>query len=384
MKILFVMHYNIEQEWHYWQTSQNLTMPTHILWGLTHLSNHELEVDLLPYEKYPILKKIGTKLKLGNLDHQLRAVLCQGNYDLVYCSGPTDTVFLSLLRHLGILRKPLVVKLERPFRDTTINRLLAKILVYGHDKVLCLSQRLYDQLRNDYQIPEEMLGTLEWGPHLSSYEKNIDLSTDNLTAEDLTAKSQENSFWISTGGENRDYNTLVSAFQGINFPLRVYCTGNSAPDAAKVPPHVSVFYSDRLEKKTVTFPQMLELYRRAYAIAIPLDIPPHRASYSNSYGLTSLLDALAMGKATLMTRNQQVDIDIEKEKIGFWLDYQDVVGWQQAISYLMAHPEEVQEMGDRAYYLAQNKYNLENYSAQLAQQLKQVGYQSQQSLISPI
>lgn len=367
MKILFVMNFNVEQGWQDWQMSQNLIMPTHILWGSTHLSDHGIEVDLLPYEKYPILRKMGAKLKLGNLDQQLRAMVCQGNYDLVYFSGPNDTVVLSLLKHLGIFRKPLVVKLERPFRDTVINRLIVKSFVHGHDKVLCLSQRLYDQLCNDYKIPVEQLGILEWGPHLLPYR----------TTHDLPAESQDHSFLISAGGEKRDYNTLVSAFQGIDFPLRVYCTGKSAPNPTKVSPNVNVFYSDRLEKKTLTFPQMLEQYRRSYAVAIPLDIPPHRASYSNSYGLTSLLDALALGKAVLMTRNLQIDIDIEKEKIGFWLDYQDVSGWQQAISYLLAHPEEVQEMGDRANYLAQHKYNLENYSAQLAQQLKQVVYRSQ-------
>ena len=373
MKILFVMQFNVEQRWQDWQKSQNLIMPNHILWGLTHLSKHGIEVDLLPYEKYPVLRTIGAKLKLGNLDQQLRATVCQGNYDLVYFSGPNDTVALSLLKHLGIFRKPLVVKLERPFRDTAINRFLAKILVHGHDKVLCLSRRLYNQLCNDYQIPVEQLGMLEWGPHLPPYQ-----TTNHFAAE------KDHSFLISAGGEKRDYNTLVSAFQGIDFPLRVYCTGKSAPDPTKVSANVSVFYSDWLERKTVTFAQMLDQYRRSYAIAIPLDIPPHKASYSNSYGFTSLLDALALGKAVLMTRNQQIDIDIEKEKIGFWLDYQDISGWQQAISYLLSHPEEVQEMGDRANYLAQHKYNLENYSAQLAQQLKQVVYRSQQPTISPI
>ena len=374
MKILFIMNYNIERDWHLWQTAQNLEIPAQSLWGLTHLSVNGLEVDLLPYQKYPLLKKIGAKLKLGDLDQQIRAVLCQGNYDLVYSSGPNDTVFLSLLKHLGIFRKPLVVKLERPFRDTAVNRFLAKILVQGHDKVLCLSQRLYDQLRNDYQIPADKLGALEWGPHLPSYRATHDLATD----------SHDHSFLISAGGERRDYSTLVSAFQGIEFPLRVYCTGKSAPDPDRVPPNVSVFYSDRVEKKTLTLPQLLEQYYRSYAIAIPLDIPPHKASYSNSYGFTSLLDAMALGKAVLMTRNQQIDIDIEKEKIGFWLDYQDITGWQQAISYLLTHPDEVQEMGDRANYLAQHKYNLENYSAQLAQQLKQVVYRSQQPIISSI
>jgi glycosyltransferase involved in cell wall biosynthesis len=360
MKVLFIMNYNVDEEWQRWQNSQALEIPAQSLWGLTHLSNHDIEVHLLPYLKYPPLKKIGAKLKLGDLDQQIRAVFSQNDYDLIYSSGPNDTVLLSIFRSLGILRKPLVVKLERPFRDSRLNRLLARVLAHGHDRLLCLSERLYFQLEKDFRLPPEKLGVLTWGAHLKSYSQPAQ----------ITESAPSNSFFMSAGGESRDYNTLVKAFKSIDFPLRVYCTGKSAPESSNIPAHVKVQYSDPIEKKTLPFSEILAQYNQSYAIAIPLNIPPHRANFSNSYGLTSLLDAMAVGKAVLMTRNKQIDIDIEKEKIGFWIDYQDIEGWRQAISYLLEHPEEAAEMGKRGHHLVMHNYNLENYASKLAGYLK--------------
>ena len=107
-------------------------------------------------------------------------------------------------------------------------------------------------------------------------------------------------------------------------------------------------------------------YRRAFAIAIPLTETEDLA------GLTSLLDAMAVGKPVIMTRNKHIDLDLEKEGIGLWVKPGDLAGWQQAIAYLLAHPEEAAAMGDRGRRLCETKYNLDVFTNTLARTLKRV------------
>lgn len=37
----------------------------HYLWEVTHLHKYEIDVDILPHEKYVVLIKIDLKIKLG-------------------------------------------------------------------------------------------------------------------------------------------------------------------------------------------------------------------------------------------------------------------------------------------------------------------------------
>ena len=100
-----------------------------------------------------------------------------------------------------------------------------------------------------------------------------------------------------------------------------------------------------------TYPQLIEYYSAARAIAIPM-VPQSGLS-----GLTSLLDALAMGRAVIMTRNPLIDIDVELEGIGFWVAPGDIAGWERALRFVEDHPAQAEEMGWRARRLAEDRYN---------------------------
>jgi glycosyltransferase involved in cell wall biosynthesis len=366
MKLLFAINSHIDDEWNLWKNNQKTQCPEHFLWGCTKLHKYGINVELLPYEKYSFLKKIGYKFRLGDIDQQLRMILTQAEYDMIYSSCQTSTILLSILRYFGLFKKPIVVKLERPFKNNFANKLIINFFAQGHDKILCLSKRLYNQLKDDFGVNEDRIELIEWGADLPSYD------IEDIKKEINTQSQSDCNFVISTGGTSRDYNTLVKAFAEINYPLQIYCSGVSAPTVDNIPKNVSVHYSHPTEKNTLTFREILAEYDRSYAIAIPLNIPPEMADYSNSFGLTSLLDAMAIGKAVVITRNKQIDIDVEKERIGFWVETGDVNGWRQAINYLLEHPDETKEMGRRARYLCETKYNLETFSAKLADSLKKV------------
>jgi glycosyltransferase involved in cell wall biosynthesis len=361
MKIIFLSDYSqADRAWQLWKTGKQRESPEHNLWGATCLPDHGVEVDLLPYEKYAFLKKIGFSLKLGDLDQQVRVLSRLSQYDLIYDSGQSETVLLAILQIIGILRKPIVIKLERPFKVNFLSKILVKLFARGHAKILCISNRIFDQLRDDFGIPESKLARLDWGPDLPSYDE---AKLDQLPQSDPP-------LIISAGNTNRDHDVLVKAADNLSCLVRIYCSRSSAPTVMPLPENVQVHYNHVTATTALSWQDLVAIYETAYAIAIPLYIPVERSDTSPLWGLTSLLDAMAMGKAVIMTYHSQANIDIAKEGIGLWVNPDDVEGWQKALTYLLEHPEETQAMGRRARQLAEEKYNLKRFSSQLAIALK--------------
>lgn len=330
---------------------KNGEYPAHHLWGVTLLHKYGIEVDILPHEKYKFLNKIGQRLRLGNyLDQQIRILFRLFHYDLVYSACGENTFFLSLLRSLGVFRKPVVVILHFQLEQSRRSRIFVK----GHDKLLCLNNIIKEQIENNFDIGEGKLELLEWAIEVPFYEREVENAGD------------QPKFILSAGKTQRDYNTLAKAFSEIDYPLHIYCSGESAPEIPKTTTNITVQYKHQEYVTSLSFQELIAEYKKAYVVAIPLSIAPEIADLVGPIGLTSLLEAMVMRKAVVMTRNKHINIDIEKEGIGIWIEPGDVKGWQEAMSYLLAHPQETLEMGNRGYHLCKSKYDLENFSSNLA------------------
>ena len=359
MKVLFINNYPMDQAWEAWKNGE---YPGNHLWGITDLSKYGIDVDILPHQKYAILNKIGRRLKLGDyLDQQLRIflkiLLNWHQYDLIYSACETNTFFLALMRYLGIFRRPIVAIMHCPLR----NSLKHRIFIKGHDRLLCLTSRIKRRLAEEFDQIEDKLELLEWAVDLSFYQ-------DQAKSHALRS---EDSFIISAGKTNRDYNTIAKAFSEINYPLRIYCSETSALSISHLTSNVHVRY----EKSTETplpFKELLVEYKAAYAVAIPLELPQEYADFIPLIGLTSLLEAMVMGKAVVITRNMELGIDVEKEGVGIWVEPGDVEGWRQAVGQLLTHPQETLEMGRRGYDLCKSRYDSEIFSSRLAKTLKSV------------
>jgi glycosyltransferase involved in cell wall biosynthesis len=85
-------------------------------------------------------------------------------------------------------------------------------------------------------------------------------------------------------------------------------------------------------------------------------------------GLTSIIEAMAMGKPIISSPNPYSPVDITKERIGIVADTLDE--WVAAIKYMNDHPEEAEVMGKRARLLAEQCYNI-NSTAQLLDEMLQ-------------
>ncbi len=328
----------MDQAWRLWQSGE---YPAHHLWGISHLEQYGIDVDILPHEKFSFLKSTRWSWRFGDLDQQLRILARFGRYDLVYSACQSSTNLLAKLRYRGLFRPRLVAILHRPTTDATF--------VLGHDRLICLSDVVRQQMIDLFPESAEKLTTLHWCVDISFYSHAYN-------------HGEQPRFILATGKANRDYATLVQAFAGINYPLLVSCDRDSAPKFPDIPENVTI------RTQFVDYSSLLNDYRSAYAVAIPLLIPESHAV--SQIGITSLLEAMAMGKAVIMTRNRQLDIDIEQEGIGLWVEPGDVAGWERSIRRLLSQPEETKRMGQRGRLLCEQKFDINTFTCHLAQILR--------------
>ena len=356
MKVVIVNNYDLLTISELLKAEQN-NAPAQHLWGYTELDKYNISAQILPFEKYKLLKRLCARLTVfGDLDQQFRILQQASRYDVIYSGHYLTTLLLSFLRSIKLLNKPIVaIAYQSPRQKTVLNRFFIKLFVAGNDKLLCLSEDVLADLV-EFGVPRGKLELIEWGVDLRFYQPLADASA-------MTRADQR--FIFSPGKTYRDYGTLIKAFDKIEGRLRVCAFGNLPIASLEgLPPNVDI------DQKALAWPDLIETYRQSYAVAIPIDQRPRR--FHNAIGLTNLTEAIAVGKPVVMTRNEYVGIDLEKEKIGLWVAPADVGGWRQAITYLLENPAVVQEMGDRARFLAERKFNLDAFAFKLAKQLRDV------------
>lgn len=79
------------------------------------------------------------------------------------------------------------------------------------------------------------------------------------------------------------------------------------------------------------------------------------------------MEALALGIPVLCSSNPYFEFDIEQENIGISIPYGDVLSWEKAIVYVQSHPTEVEKMGKNARRLAEEQFNLDIFSKEIAE-----------------
>ena len=86
-------------------------------------------------------------------------------------------------------------------------------------------------------------------------------------------------------------------------------------------------------------------------------------------GLTTLVEAFALGIPVICSRNPNFEVDIDKEGIGITVEYGDAQGWIKSIQYIAEHPNEAKEMGRKARQLAEQRFNMEIFAKEIADTL---------------
>lgn len=317
--------------------------PAHFLYGALQLPQYGF--DVIWHDQIHVYKRVQDTVKAT-----WKILTCRRHYDTLYATHTRGIEPIILLHAIGLYRKRIVVWHHQPIvkAGNCLREALARLYYKGMDHMIFFSEKLIqDSLKSSKADPARM-SMVHWGADLAFYDS-------------LQPDGKSPCPFISTGKELRDYRTLTEAFNNTGQPLTLY-TAKEQREAFRnleVKKNIDLHFGTRL------MPYELSLLV-AQSDCVCICCQP--SDYT--VGLTTVVEAMALGKPVLCTRNLQMPMDLEAEGCGIWLEPYDREGWERAICYITEHPREAREMGRRGRLLAEKYYNVEQCAREVAPLLK--------------
>lgn len=177
------------------------------------------------------LKKIiGNEGK--NLVLQIIVAKASKNTDIIYYPTDRHCLLLPILRKLRICKCPILMVSHFTYNRTCVESKIKKILItierwlvyHWIDRIVFASEHILQLAKEDCSVPLRHQHFVGWGADLNYFSKK----TDSIYSFP---------YFLSAGGANRDYATLIRAFKKINYNLVLSCDPKSVESEINTPPH---------------------------------------------------------------------------------------------------------------------------------------------------
>ena len=311
--------------------------PGHFLYGALQLEQYGY--DVIWHDQIHVYKRVQDTLKAT-----WKILTCRQSHDILYATHTRGIEPIILLHALGLYRRKIVVWHHQPIvkAKNRLREALARLFYKGMDHMIFFSDKLIqDSLQSEKADPTRM-SMVHWGADLAFYDS-------------LPRPLQRKGF-ISTGKELRDYKTLTEAFNNTGLPLTLFTQKQQEGlfTDLEIKDNIDLRFGERLMPYEIAL-----LVAQSQCVCICCK----QSNYT--VGLTTVVEALALGLPILCTRNPQMPMDLEAEGCGIYLEPYDREGWERAIHYIAEHPEEAKEMGRKGRLLAEKYYNVEQCAKEI-------------------
>ncbi|MGI4788616.1 MAG: glycosyltransferase family 4 protein [Janthinobacterium lividum] len=311
-----------------------------------------LTVDIIDYAAVQRDQSPGTRLaaKVGGPDAALAwlAFVRRREYDSIFSNGENVGVPLALLlgsmpvktRHVTIGHRLSTGKKQLYFQVLKAQRRLDKIFVYARSQQEWAVDRLH--------IEPNKLALIPFHADARFYRPMSDVA---VNANQI----------CSAGLEWRDYPTLIEAVRSmpdLSVKLAAASPWSKHEDQTsgrELPPNV--------EARRYSYAELRDLYAASSFVVVPIRETDFQA------GVTTILEAMAMGKAVIATRTTgQTDVIVDGEN-GLCVAPGDVAGWQEAIRRLRGDPVLRAKLGMNARRWIEENATLELWAHRIAAEL---------------
>jgi glycosyltransferase involved in cell wall biosynthesis len=267
-----------------------------------------------------------------------------------------DVIF-SDGEHLGI---PLALTLQALRRDiphltighNLLNPAKARILRHTSfrpvDRFLTHSSKQIEAILSCTALSSSQLAVVPYG-------------VDTAFWSDPNGETEEGHI-VSAGREHRDYRTLVAALPD---GARVTIADHSpfTPRATRRDPDV---WPASVTRVAAGYLELRELYARASIVVVPV-VYSHMPA-----GITTLLEAMSMGKAVIVTATPELEGIVQHGESGLVVPLGDPGRMREAIDQLLASPAHREALGRRAREVARARYDITDYAAALATHIAEI------------
>ena len=256
----------------------------------------------------------------------------------------TPLLFLSIIKHLGLCHRQIVVVSHHTLEHSGnyIRNCIYKYSYSSIDMILFHSPKNLSESVEMGLAKKENTDTICWGEDLEYVNSHFEIS--------------DRGYFISTGRENRDFPFLIEAFASLEASLELYTNKyNYNNDYSFLDNIINTYPNikiDFVEKDHNTMRMLGQKTAESRCVVIPLI----KNTVNYCVGLTSIVEAMALGKPIISSPNPYSPINLEEEGIGFYAD--TLEEWRHAINFLYKNPEQAHKMGKKARELAERNYNI--------------------------
>jgi glycosyltransferase involved in cell wall biosynthesis len=277
----------------------------------------------------------------------VHAVLRRHQYDVIFSNSehvsiPLAALLKPLKRRPGhvLIGHRLSSKKKKPFMRTLHHQMDA-IFLYA------ATQRAYAE--DVLGIPAHKLHLIPFHADTRFYQPMPDAVVERRIS--------------SAGLELRDYPTLIEAVRGLDVEVRLaaaspWSKGRNETRDRQLPPNMSA--------RSYAYDELRELYANSRFIVVPL--------YENDFqaGVTTMLEAMAMGKAVIVTHTKgQVDV-ITHGINGIYVPPGNAEALRDAIVNLLAHPDEAARLGANARRTVESEMSLDLWADRISRVVRDV------------
>ena len=221
------------------------------------------------------------------------------------------------------------------FRRLHAHAGMTRLLVHseGHRRAAC----------EKYGIPTELVGVLQFGVDLEFWRP---------------AGLEEEGFVLAPGRDHRDFETLALALANRSYGAVV--TGFSEHAKAR---HTSVAWPSNVRTGGVSLLELRDLYARAAVVAVPV------VATTSSAGITSVLEAMAMGRAVVVSASPGLEGLIVDGVTGIVVPPGDPAALRAALDALIADPALRAALGANARAEAERRFGVDAHAAAIHREL---------------
>lgn len=273
--------------------------PGHCLYGINHLDKEIIYTQLQP-----------KKTKSGRIRNEIYAVrdYFKLKPDVIYLTFSDYGILLSILRKIGLVKCPVIGLMHGYLEKTgyenerkkTMKKLfvncMRKIEVWAMDKPIFISEYGYRDCCKKQSKYKHKIVFHPLQPEITEIQReeiNYDL--------------------VSIGKTMREYETLEKVVEQEN--IKTVVVGSDIRDKDKI--HVV--------NNRISYRESLAFYQKSRIILVPV-----KESGGGIYGLSSILDALAVKKPVLCSRTMGLGIDVEGLNLGRTYEIGDCQSFKRA------------------------------------------------------
>jgi glycosyltransferase involved in cell wall biosynthesis len=298
------------------------------------------EVDVIDCSPIPIWHWLERRKLKFYIWQILKALPKLSNYDLILSHGAQSGVLLAFLRSILKSKMPPHIIIDVGcFNGARNNALeLAPLKIAAKSLAGVITHTSKQSIYYQYCLPD-----------LKDRHRFVPFGTDPEFFKPLDLPEED--YILCVGYMKRDWETLLAAFSGLQSNTTLKLVG--AAGRLKLPAGVAA--SKKIEcLPYVPIKELKRIMAQARLVVLPL---PYQLY---SFGQMSLLQAMAMGKAVIVSNVPGIADYVQDGQNAVLVRPYDYVEMREKIDYLIKHPPERARIGGAARKSIEEKFNEKN------------------------